>query len=98
MEAARISGRFFYNVGTLEELRGQYRKQVMKYHPDHGGRTEDMQELNAEYDRFYSSFEAVARRNGNKRRGNDRPRKKKSVRKRRRKRAAKPRKQKLRGK
>ena len=45
MEAARISGRFFYNVETLEELRGQYRKQVMKYHPDHGGRTEDMQEL-----------------------------------------------------
>lgn len=56
MEAARISGRFFYNVGTLEELRGQYRKQVMKYHPDHGGRTEDMQELNAEYDRFLQLF------------------------------------------
>ena len=56
MEAARISGRFFYNVETLEELRGQYRKQVMKYHPDHGGRTEDMQELNAEYDRFLQLF------------------------------------------
>lgn len=56
MEAARISGRFFYNVRTLEELRGQYRNQVKKYHPDHGGRTEDMQDLNAEYDRFLQFF------------------------------------------
>lgn len=42
--------RFFENVETLEELRKQYKKLVFKHHPDRGGRTEDMQAVNAEYE------------------------------------------------
>lgn len=57
---AGISGKYFYNVATLEELRGQYRKLVMIHHPDKGGKTEEMQELNAEYTRFLAFFESNA--------------------------------------
>lgn len=60
MNGAGISGKFFYNVKTLEDLRGQYRKLVMIYHPDKGGKTEDMQALNAEYTRFLAFFESNA--------------------------------------
>lgn len=42
--------KFFKNVDTIEELYNQYKKLAMQYHPDHGGRLEDMQQINAEYD------------------------------------------------
>ena len=42
--------KFFKDVDTVEELYSQYKKLAMQYHPDHGGRTEDMQQINAEYD------------------------------------------------
>lgn len=44
--------RFFTNVETLEDLRTQYKKLAMKYHPDRGGSTEDMQQINAEYEQL----------------------------------------------
>lgn len=42
--------KFFKNVETVEELYSQYKKLAMQHHPDHGGRVEDMQQINAEYD------------------------------------------------
>ncbi|MCD7728505.1 MAG: molecular chaperone DnaJ, partial [Clostridia bacterium] len=42
--------KFFKDVDTVEELYNQYKKLAMQYHPDHGGRLEDMQQINAEYD------------------------------------------------
>lgn len=45
--------KFFKNVTTLEELREQYKKLAFKHHPDKGGRLEDMQRINAEYDELY---------------------------------------------
>ena len=42
--------RFFKDVETVEELYSQYKKLAMQHHPDHGGRVEDMQQINAEYD------------------------------------------------
>lgn len=44
--------KFFVNVETLEDLRTQYKKLAMKYHPDRGGSTEDMQRINAEYEQL----------------------------------------------
>ena len=41
---------------TLEELKSMYRKLAMKYHPDLGGDTEIMKDINNEYD---SLFERV---------------------------------------
>jgi hypothetical protein len=42
--------RFFKNVNSLEELRRQYKTLIFKHHPDKGGKTEDMQQINAEYE------------------------------------------------
>ena len=41
--------KFFKNVETVEELYSQYKKLAMQHHPDHGGRVENMQQINAEY-------------------------------------------------
>ena len=47
-------GKYFSSVGTLEELRKQYRDLLKKHHPDNAdGSTEATQEINAEYDRLF---------------------------------------------
>lgn len=43
---------FFENVRTLDELRKEYRRLAMIYHPDKGGSTILMQELNDRYERL----------------------------------------------
>ncbi|MFD1395578.1 DnaJ domain-containing protein [Kroppenstedtia eburnea] len=41
----------FENVSTLEELKAEFRKLAMKYHPDRpGGSEQTMREINNEYD------------------------------------------------
>lgn len=42
--------KFFKNVDCIEELKEQYKKLCFKHHPDKGGKTEDMQQINAEFD------------------------------------------------
>ncbi len=42
--------RFFKDVQSVEELKTQYKKLAFEHHPDRGGKTEDMQAINAEYD------------------------------------------------
>lgn len=44
--------KWFKNINTLDELRTMYRKLAMLNHPDKGGSTADMQEINDEYDRL----------------------------------------------
>jgi len=60
---------FFANVETLEELKKQYKKLVLKHHPDLGGNLRDMQDLNAEYDRLFNILKdkhnAAAAQSGN---------------------------------
>lgn len=51
--------KWFTNPTTLEELKKEYKKLVFKHHPDRGGRTEDMQEINAEYDRLFARLKNV---------------------------------------
>ena len=40
--------KWFNNPRTLEELKKQYKKLAVAHHPDLGGNTADMQEINNE--------------------------------------------------
>lgn len=42
--------KFFASCSTLDELKREYRRLAMIYHPDCGGSDADMQELNAAYE------------------------------------------------
>ena len=42
--------KWFQNVRNLDELRKEYRRLALLHHPDKGGNTADMQQINAEYD------------------------------------------------
>lgn len=48
--------KWFNNPQTLEELKKQYKSLAMIYHPDRGGNTADMQEINSEYDILFPRF------------------------------------------
>lgn len=45
---------FTSNISTMEDLRREYRRLAKLHHPDAGGDTEDMKQINAEYDRLYA--------------------------------------------
>ncbi|WP_288174807.1 J domain-containing protein [Sporofaciens musculi] len=38
---------------TVAELRAEYKRLLVKYHPDNGGKVSDMQEINVAYDALY---------------------------------------------
>lgn len=49
--------RYFTGIKTVEGLRKRYRELLKKYHPDNeNGSVEVTQEINAEYDRLFSSL------------------------------------------
>lgn len=49
--------KYFKNVGTLEELRRQYKVLIRKYHPDNvNGSTETTQDINAEYEGLFKAL------------------------------------------
>lgn len=55
---------YFKNIGTLEELRKQYKELLKKYHPDNpAGSTEITQKINSEYDRIFQKLRNEYERN-----------------------------------
>lgn len=50
---------WFNNPKSVEELKKQYKKLAIENHPDRGGSTEAMQEINAEYDRLFAKLKDI---------------------------------------
>lgn len=48
--------KYFENIATLDDLKKEYRRLAMIHHPDVGGDTATMQEINAEYDRLFPVY------------------------------------------
>ncbi|PXV66842.1 hypothetical protein CLV62_104103 [Dysgonomonas alginatilytica] len=48
----------FSNITSLEDLKSQYKKLALANHPDKGGKTETMQEINNEYDILFSIWKS----------------------------------------
>ena len=48
----QIKMKFFENIKTLDELRKEYRRLAMLYHPDKGGDTRMMQIINEQYEKL----------------------------------------------
>ncbi len=46
--------KWFNNPETLEDLKKQYKRLAMEHHPDRGGSTEAMQQINAEYESLFA--------------------------------------------
>ena len=44
---------YFTNCSTLDELKREYRRLVMIFHPDCGGSTEAMQQVNTDHDAMF---------------------------------------------
>ena len=42
--------KWFQGITTLKELRKEYRRLVVKHHPDNGGSEDMIKEINSEYD------------------------------------------------
>ena len=53
--------KWFNNPTTLSELKEQYKKLCMQNHPDLGGNTADMQEINNEYELLFEKLKNVHR-------------------------------------
>lgn len=48
--------KWFSKVTSIDELRVEYKRLLMKHHPDNGGEVSDMQKVNAEYDALFARF------------------------------------------
>lgn len=51
--------KWFGNPTTLEELKAEYKKLAFSHHPDMGGNTEEMQEINAEYEQLCAKLATI---------------------------------------
>lgn len=45
--------KYFTNINTLDALKAEYRRLARKHHPDCGGDTATMQQINNEYDELF---------------------------------------------
>lgn len=48
--------KYFENITSLDELKKAYRRLAMQHHPDRGGSTEIMKEINREHDTLFETL------------------------------------------
>ena len=48
--------KYFTDIATLDALKAEYRRLVLKHHPDCGGDTEVMKQINLEYERKHEEL------------------------------------------
>lgn len=53
--------KFLKNIQTLEELKKEYKRLARIHHPDMGGETKDMQQLNNEFETLFTVFKVSNR-------------------------------------
>lgn len=53
--------KWFNNPQCIEDLKAQYKRLAMTHHPDRGGNTVDMQEINSEYDSLFQRLKDIHR-------------------------------------
>lgn len=51
--------KYFNNPQTIEQLKKQYKKLAMQYHPDRGGNAEIMKLINSEYDELFKRLRGI---------------------------------------
>ena len=52
-------GNWFSGIDNLNDLKAEYRRLVMKHHPDLGGDTRTMQDINRDYDFMFNVLKGV---------------------------------------
>lgn len=50
---------YFTKVSCIEELKRQYYNLALQYHPDRGGSKEQMQAINAEYEKLFARYKDI---------------------------------------
>ncbi len=50
---------YFAHISTFDELKAEYRRLAMKHHPDVGGDTETMKEINRQHDELFEQLKAA---------------------------------------
>lgn len=50
--------KYFNGINTLDELKKEYKKLARQHHPDMGGNLEDMQKINAEFDKLFKIYQS----------------------------------------
>ena len=51
--------KWFIGIKTMDELKKRYKKLALQNHPDMGGDTRTMQEINVEYDFLFKHFDSL---------------------------------------
>ena len=51
--------KWFRNVDNIEDLKAEYRRLAMENHPDRGGSTATMQQINAEYSELFERLKDI---------------------------------------
>lgn len=56
--------KWFQEVNNVDELRGQFKRLLLKNHPDNGGNVSYMQEINVEYDLLFDRIKTENKSEG----------------------------------